>query len=170
MSTDVRLLAARAREFEADARDAFDLGRAVDHRVDRFFHAVDGALLLRRAEVDAAGQFAHDHEIETAHELGLQGRRILEPGKHPDRAQVRVQLVVAPQQKERVFRTLRERLSFVFGQSDAAEENRRAALADRARRIRQRRQALRERRAADRRFDAFDVGTHRTQHGGAPRA
>ena len=58
------------------ARDALDLRHAVEHRVEAF--VVAGGVLApaaRLAEVDVAGQFAQDHDVEARDDLGLQRRR-----------------------------------------------------------------------------------------------
>jgi hypothetical protein len=57
---------AGARQFEGDGGDALDLVGVVDLRVDAALLAVaeiDDFLGL--AEIDAAGQFAHDQDVET---------------------------------------------------------------------------------------------------------
>jgi hypothetical protein len=71
------LVAPPAGKLEADPRDALDLVGVVDLRVD-------GALLpvaevgdgLRLAEIDAAGQFAQDDDVEPLHDLALEARGV----------------------------------------------------------------------------------------------
>ena len=68
---------ARARQFEGDAGNALDLERVVDLRVDAALLAVaEIDDLLRLAEIDAAGQLAHDQDVETFDDLLLQRGRI----------------------------------------------------------------------------------------------
>src|SRR5262249_27192149 len=55
---------ALSRQLEPGADDALDLGLAVDLRVDAATAAVGHCLdAARLAEINAAGQFAHDHQI-----------------------------------------------------------------------------------------------------------
>ena len=110
LSTDVSRLRRPRAELERDASDALDLGRAIDHRVDGLVDAVDATLLLRLTVVDAAGQLAHDDQIEPAHELGLERRRVFETREDAHRTQVGEEFVVAAQQEQRVLRALRQRL------------------------------------------------------------
>src|SRR5579872_2599176 len=71
------LVAARPRQFEADAGDALDLVGVVDLGVDGAFLAVaeigDG---FRLAEIDAAGQFAQDDDVEPFDRLALETRSV----------------------------------------------------------------------------------------------
>ena len=60
------LAAAPLRRAQRDAGDPLDLGRRVDQRVVRH---VAVALLLPGAEVDSAGQFAHEQEIDSAQQF-----------------------------------------------------------------------------------------------------
>src|SRR6516162_11306946 len=66
---------ARTRELRRDAHDALDLRRAVAAHVTRT-HGV--AMFL--AEVDPAGELAHEHQVDAAHDLGFQRRSIGERG------------------------------------------------------------------------------------------
>ena len=61
---------------ERDARDARDLVLVVDHRVVRRAHAVHGLRAARLAEVEAAGQLAHDQQVDAVDDLGAQRRRL----------------------------------------------------------------------------------------------
>src|SRR5213075_2881536 len=61
-----------ARRLEGDARDAPDFALAVAHRVEAFTLAADVAHPLGLAEIDVAGQLAHDEDIEPRHHLGLE--------------------------------------------------------------------------------------------------
>ena len=68
-----QLVAPLARQIERDPRDALDFIGVVDLRIDRALLAVaeigDG---FRFAEVHPAGEFAHDHDVETLDHLALQ--------------------------------------------------------------------------------------------------
>ena len=65
----------RARQLEGDARDAFDLVGVVNLGVDGALLAVaevsDG---LRLAEINAAGEFAQDDDVEALDHLALEAR------------------------------------------------------------------------------------------------
>ena len=67
------LVAPRAGEIEGDARDAVDLECVIDLRVDAALLAIaeigDG---LGLAEIDAAGQFAHDQNVEALDDIALE--------------------------------------------------------------------------------------------------
>ena len=66
------LVAPRARELEGDPRDTLDLERVVDLRVDAALLAVaEIDDLLGLAEIDAAGQFAHDQNVEAFDDIRL---------------------------------------------------------------------------------------------------
>ncbi len=83
---DVRLVHAghlRAGELEADARDPLDLALGVDAGVVRGV-AVEAAV----AEVDAAGQLAHDQQVGALDPLALERARVEQRRAGPDRAQV----------------------------------------------------------------------------------
>ncbi len=157
------MLATRARQLERDPGDALDLRRAIDHRVNRLLDAVDAALFLWPAVVDAAGQLAHHHQIETAHDLGAQRRGFFQTREDAHGTQISVELVIPTQDEERVLGTLFQRLALVFGKPDAAKENRVAPIAELASLRGERRKPTRERGAADGFLDVLDVGTHATQ-------
>ena len=81
------LVTLRARGAEGDARDALDLGDGVDAQVAG---AVGGARLL--AEVDAAGELAHDEQVGALDDARASaGSRRSSAVDGPHRAQVRVQ-------------------------------------------------------------------------------
>ena len=57
--------------------DALDFLRLVDHGVDSPLAAFDGDGAFRLAEVESAGEFAHDEEVEAVgNPLGLDGRGV----------------------------------------------------------------------------------------------
>ena len=57
-------LAPQPRGLEGDVGDPLDFLRLVDHGVDRALAALDGDGLLGLAEIESAGQFAHDQHVE----------------------------------------------------------------------------------------------------------
>jgi hypothetical protein len=64
---------AGAGQFEGDGGDALDLVGVVDLRVDAALLAVaEIDDFLRLAEIDAAGQFAHDQDVEAFDDVRLQ--------------------------------------------------------------------------------------------------
>ena len=76
LSTDSQPARALARRLEADVRDALDLGLDVAHRVEALVVAGRGlAPTARLAEIDVAGELAHDQDVEPGHDFGLQRRR-----------------------------------------------------------------------------------------------
>ena len=93
-----------SREFEGDAADPLDLIGVVDLRVDAALLAVaEIDDLFRFAEIDAAGQFANDHEIESIDEFALQRRGIGERRIADRRAQIGKQVhILAQPQKTRL--------------------------------------------------------------------
>jgi hypothetical protein len=106
---DVRLLdaghlvAALARQLEGHARDAGDLVLVVDLGVEAARlpsgSVVDAA---RLAEIDAARGLAHDHDVEAAHQIGLQRGGIHQRVEHHGRAQVgeQAEILAQPQDAE----------------------------------------------------------------------
>ena len=83
------LVAAGAGQLEGDAGDALDLVGVVDLRVDGALLAVaEVDDLLRLAEIDAAGQLAHDQDVEPLDDLALQRRSVGERRIADRRAQI----------------------------------------------------------------------------------
>ena len=100
-SAEVHLVAALARQLEGDAGDALDLVRGVDLRVDGALLAVlQRDDLLGLAEIDAAGQLAHDQDVEALDELALQRGGVGERRIADGRAQVgeQAEILAQPQQ------------------------------------------------------------------------
>ena len=95
------LVAALARELERDAGDALDLVGVVDLGIDGALLAVaevgDG---LGLAEIDPAGQFAQDDDVESVHHLALEARGIRERGIADRGANIgeQAELLAQPQQ------------------------------------------------------------------------
>ena len=94
-------VAALAREIEGDAGDALDLGRGVDLGVDAAALAIRQRLdAARLAEIDPAGEFADDQDIQSGDQLGLERGRLGERGEHDRRAQIGEQLEVLPEPQQ----------------------------------------------------------------------
>ena len=92
---------APTRELEGDPGDALDLVGVVDLRVDRPLLSVAKVDdLLRLAEVNAAGQFAHDHDIEPVDNLALQRRGVGKRRVADRRPQVGVELQLLAQTEQ----------------------------------------------------------------------
>ena len=95
------LVAALARQVEGDAGDALDLVGVVDLGIDGALLAVaeigDG---LRLAEIDAAGEFAHDHDVEAFDHLALQAGGFRQRRIAHRRAQIgeQAEILAQPQQ------------------------------------------------------------------------
>ncbi len=170
LSIDVSLLAPSARQIERHARDPFDLGRAIDHRVDGLFDSVcSDSLLFGLAEIDAAREFAHDDEVQPAHQLRQQTRRRLESRKDANRSNIRIEFEAAAQDEQGILGAFSQRLSVVFGKSHRAEQNSCAAFAELASLIGQRRFTLAQRPGADIGVLVLQIGANGREHahGGA---
>ena len=80
-SIEQTLVLARPGEFEGDAGDALDLVGVIDLRVDAALLAVaEVDDFLRLAEIDAAGQFAHDQDVEALDDFRLQDEEAASAG------------------------------------------------------------------------------------------
>ncbi len=86
---------------------------AVGHRLDP----------ARVAEIDAAGQFAHDHQIEAGDQLALQARRVGERLEHHRRAQIGEQIHFLAQAQEAALGAQLERQGLPFRAADRAEQH-----------------------------------------------
>ena len=99
------LVAALAREIEGDAADALDFVGVVDLGVDAALLAVaEIDDLLGFAEIDAAGQFAHDHDVEALDDFALERRGVGERGVADRRAQIGVEREFLAQPQQPGFR------------------------------------------------------------------
>ncbi len=110
------------------ARDPLDLG----HRIGADIGGVGGGAPLL-AEVDAARQFAHEHEIDPVEHLRLDRRDPAQRSVHRDRAQVRIHAEFAPQRKERRLGAHRRIRGAPLRSADRAEQHRIGAPAQRER-------------------------------------
>ena len=78
-----------AGEFEGHARDTMDFMRGIDLRIDALTFAIGQRCdAARLAKVNAAGQFAHDQDIEAFDDTGFQRGGIDKCIKYFCRAQV----------------------------------------------------------------------------------
>ena len=96
----------------------------VDEGVDPAALAAAGVLnAARLAEVDAAGQFAHDHDVEARDDIGLERRGMREGGIDHGRAQVGEEFHLLAQAQQRPLRP-HGKVEFVPARTtDGAEEN-----------------------------------------------
>ncbi len=116
---------ALSRQIEGGADDAFDLGLGIDFGVDPAPAAVRQCLdPARLAEIDAAGQFPHDHQIEAGNDLTLQAGGVGERIEHHRRAQIGEQVHFLAQPKDAALGTQLERQGVPFRAADGAEQHR----------------------------------------------
>ena len=98
--------------------------RGVDLGVDAALLAVrqgfDAAWL---AEIDAAGALAHDHDVEPAHHVGLEGRGVDQRVQHDGRAQVGEQAEFAAQGEDGEFGPVVEAEMVPLRAADGAEQH-----------------------------------------------
>ena len=115
---------ALAREIEGDGGDALDLVGVVDLGIDGALLAVaeigDG---LGLAEIDAAGQLAHDHDVEAVDQVALErggvGERLIADGG----AEIGEQLEVLAQAEQPGLGALVVRHAIPFRAADRAEHD-----------------------------------------------
>ena len=89
-----------ARQFEGDAGDALDLAGGVGFGVEAALLAVGQRLdAARFAEIDAAGAFADDHQVQAADDVGLQRGGVDQRVQHDRGAQIgeQVEFLAQPQ-------------------------------------------------------------------------
>ena len=114
-----------ARQLEADARDALDLVGVVDLGIDGALLAVaeigDG---LRLAEIDAAGEFAHDDDVEALDRFALEARGIGERRIDDGGADIGEQAELLAQPQQPRFRPRFVRHLVPFRPADGAENHR----------------------------------------------
>ena len=120
----MHLVAAKARKLEGDSGDALDLVGLVDLRVDGALLAVTKILdLLRLAEIDAAGQLAHDHDVEAVDAVALQRGGVGERRVADRRAEIGEELEILAQAQQACFGALLVRHTVPFGTADGAEHH-----------------------------------------------
>jgi hypothetical protein len=93
-------------QVERDARNAVDLVLAVHVGIEAAALVVDGLDAARLTEIDAAGQFAHDQDVEVGHQLRLQRRGRRQRLEQQRRPQVGEQLEPGAQPQQTAFRAL----------------------------------------------------------------
>src|SRR5208337_1473305 len=117
-------LAATAGELESDTGNPFDFVGVVNLRVDSAFLAVAQIEdLLRLAEINAAGQLTHDHDVETFDDLRLQRGRRGERRIADRRAEIRVESQVLPEPQKARFRSNLVRHVVPFRSADGCEKD-----------------------------------------------
>jgi hypothetical protein len=129
LSTEQSLLAALARPLEADAGDAHDLGRGVDHVVVGGLVAGFAGAAAGLAEVHAAGEFAHDEHVGAADGLGAEGRRAGEGLGHGHGAEVGEDAEFLADLEQAAFRAHFAGVVVPLGSADGAEEHGMGGLA-----------------------------------------
>ena len=109
---------------EGDARDAAHFAFAVTQGVVTLaFASVVLPQAARLAEVDAAGEFAHDQDIQPAHEFGFERGTFNEGVQYPCRTQVGKQAEIGTDGEQSGFRALRTRQVVPFWPADAGEQH-----------------------------------------------
>ena len=137
-----------ARELARLAHDPLDLEGVVRLGVVR--HVPDPPAL---AEVDAAGELAHDHDVDAADDLGLDGRASDERVEDLDRPQVRVQAELLADAEKALLGADALRVGRVpLRPADRPEQDRVGRPRDGERLVGQRRSRRVDGRAADERF------------------
>ncbi len=130
--------APRTRRLERRARDALDLELAVVHRVVRA-HAGRAArgrtfhvhFARPRAEVQTAGEFAHDEHVHALEVLGLEARGVLERVEDAHRPQVGVQAERLADAEEALLGTRLGRIGGVpLGSADGRQQHRVGSMRD----------------------------------------
>ncbi len=115
-------LAARLRSLESVTGYALDFGFGILSYVAGAFDAVVAAAFVR-AEINIAGELAHDFEINPAGALGPQRRNSNQRFADADRPEIDVEIEAAPQCQQTAFRALAERLFVPLGAAYRAEQN-----------------------------------------------
>ena len=116
---------ALAGQLEGDAGDALDLGRRVDLGVDAAPRAVGQFLdAARVAEVDAASELAHDHDVEALDHLELEGGGLGQGVEDHRRTQVGEQVHFLAEAQEAALGLLLEGQGVPLGAADGAQQDR----------------------------------------------
>ena len=141
LSTEVRRPAARLGDLESAAGDSLHLGTRVLAGVEPGPVLADPLL----AEVEAADELPHDHDVDP---------------RCPRRPEVRVDAELLAQTEEALLRA--HRLAFELGEADGGEENRVGRAAGCERLLGQRRSLREDRVAAERVLRVID--SERVEH------
>ncbi len=108
-----------------DADDAFDLMLGIDHGVETLALAtLQGAHPARLAEVDVAGQLAHDEDIEPGDDLGLEGRGLRQLRIEDGRAQVGEEPQAGTQPQQPLLRADADVQRLPLGAAHGAQQHR----------------------------------------------
>ncbi len=86
--------------------NAADFRLAIDHRVEANALAIFLAHAARLTEVNVAGQFADDQDIQPGNDFRLQRRGVRQFGIQDGRAQVGEQVQILANTKQTALRTL----------------------------------------------------------------
>ena len=109
---------------EGDARDTAHFAFAVTQGVVTLaFASVVFPQAARLAEVDAAGEFAHDEDVQPAYEFGFERGTLDEGVQYPCWSQVGKQAEVGTDGEQSGFRALRTRQVVPFRPADAGEQH-----------------------------------------------
>ena len=118
------LVAALARQIEGDAADALDFIGVVNLRIDGALLAVaeigDG---LRLAEINAAGEFPHDHDVEAFDRLALQAGSIRQRRIADGRTQIGEQAEILAQAQQAGLGAHLIGHAVPLGSADGAEDD-----------------------------------------------
>jgi hypothetical protein len=127
LSTEQTFLLRLRAAVEGDAQDAADLALRVMHGVEAeaLLLPVDLAQLdaARLAEVDVAGQLAHDQDVQPGHDLRLQGRGIGQFRIQDRRAQVGKEPELLADAQQAALRPLLARIVVPLRTADGAEQH-----------------------------------------------
>ncbi len=147
------------RQLEGGAADALDLGLGIDLGVDAAAGAVGQRLdAARVAEIDAAGQLAHDQQVEPGDQLALEARRVGQRLENLRRAQIGEEVHLLAQAKQAALGLQLERQLLPFRAADRAEQHRVGGLRPRQGRIGQRHAVGIVGRAADQPLADIEAG------------
>ena len=119
-----KLAAALTRNSESHMRDAANFRFAVFHCVEAFTLAGVGlARAARLTEIDVAGQFAQDHDVEPGHDFVLQRRSIRQFGVQQRWSQIGEQPEFLANAQQSLLRTHGPGQRVVFRTADCAEQH-----------------------------------------------
>ena len=162
------MVATQARLLEGDPRDARDLVLVVDHRVPAAAKPTLLAAPPRLAEVDAAGQLAHDEQVDALDDLAPQRRGIGEPGDDGRGPQVREEAEILADAQQPLLGAHVDGERVPLRPADRAEQHRPAVAADVDDLVAQRRAVGVDRGAADQLLDELErealPGRDRLEH------
>ena len=115
---------ALAGEVEGDAGDTLDLAGGVGFRVEAALLAIrQGFHAARLTEVNAAGAFTHDHDVQAANHIRLQRGGIHQRVQHNGRAQIGEQIQFLAQAQNGDFRAHVEAQLVPLRAADGAEQD-----------------------------------------------